>query len=241
MEEHVYRALYELEDRHWWFRGRRAVIKAMLRRAGVTSVARALDVGCGAGRNLLEYAHLGEVLGVDPSSDAVAFCRRRGLEGVSQSSIEGLPFEDESFDLLCATDVLEHVDDDRVALEELRRVGLPGGHLLVTVPAYMWLWSDSDVALHHRRRYTRPELVQAAQDAGWQVVLTTYFNSLLLAPIAVARRLRRDRAAARAELAATPPSLDGLLSLPMRLEALLIDRGLFLPAGVSIGFVFRRM
>jgi SAM-dependent methyltransferase len=239
MDAAVYRAVFELEDRHWWFRGRRAVIRAMLERASLPASPRVLDAGCGTGRNLREYARLGPTRGVDSSPEAIELCRRRGAENVAAAPVEDLPFDDASFELVCATDVLEHLDDDRAALRELRRVTVPGGVLLATVPAYPWLWSDSDVTLGHRRRYTRPELVERIASAGWRPELVTSFNSLLLAPIAIARRLRGGRSGDRDELRRTPAWLNPPLSIPMRLEAGLIEWGLRLPAGVSIGILAR--
>ncbi|HEU0023810.1 MAG TPA: class I SAM-dependent methyltransferase, partial [Thermoleophilaceae bacterium] len=162
MEDRIYPLVYELEDRHWWFRGRRAVLRALIRRAGIQPRRRVLDAGCGTGRNLQDYRLLGPAAGIDPSASAVEFCHGRGLTDVRQAGVEALPFDDAAFDLVFATDVLEHVDDDRAALHELRRVVAPGGLLVATVPAYMWLWTESDVALHHRRRYSRPELAGSA-------------------------------------------------------------------------------
>jgi SAM-dependent methyltransferase len=235
MEEHVYRQLYELEDSHWWFRGRRAVIQAMLGRTPLATAPRILDAGCGTGRNLAEYARLGEASGIDPSPEAVAFCRARGLDDVKQSGVEELPFEDGAFDLVTATDVLEHIPDDRAAARELRRVARPGGSLLVTVPAYEWLWSQHDDSHHHQRRYTLRRLRSTLIGAGWRPVVQTYFNSILLAPIAVVRALTGDEQ--RSDYDMAPGPLNQALFLAMRSEAALIERGGRLPAGVSIGMV----
>jgi SAM-dependent methyltransferase len=240
VEDHLYPIVYELEDRHWWFRGRRAVLWALIRRAGIEPTRRVLDAGCGTGRNLQDYRSLGPVAGVDPSESAVEFCRRRGLGEVRQGDVEALPFGDASFDVAFATDVLEHVDDDGAALRELRRVVAPGGLLVATVPAYMWLWTASDEALHHRRRYTRRRLAEAAGGTGWEPCVATYFNSVLLGPIALARLIRsRTGGAERPELELTPALVDRALALPMQAEAALIRRGLSLPAGVSVGIVCR--
>jgi SAM-dependent methyltransferase len=243
LEEQAYRQQFQLENGHWWFEGRRAVMWSLLHRAGVPSGVRILDAGCGTGRNMQEFAALGPVAGVDPSPDAIEFCRRRGIEGVTRGTIEELAFPDGSFDLVVATDVLEHLRDDRAALRELRRVATPGAHLLCTVPAYRWLWSSHDDEHHHFRRYTLRELWAALADGGWRPVVQTYFNSLLLPPIAAvrlaARRGRRDVEAARPDLRLTPAALNGLLAQPMRAEAALIARGVRLPAGVSIGVVAR--
>lgn len=241
MEERVYRVVYEQEERHWWFRGRRAVIAALLERAGRPTPARILDAGCGTGRNLELYAALGRAEGVDPSRQAVEFCRRRGLDGVRQGDAQRLPFEAGSFGLVAATDVIEHVPDDRLALREMHRVAAPGAALLLTVPAYAWLWSAEDERLGHYRRYTLPRLRRACVDAGWEPAFGSYFNLVLLPPIALARRLgARAGHRRRVELERTPDVLNGPLSAPMRAEAALIRRGARLPAGVSVALLCRR-
>jgi SAM-dependent methyltransferase len=241
LEQQAYREQFELEDTHWWFAGRRAVIRALLARAGTNGDhLRVLDAGCGTGRNMLEFGSLGTVQGVDSSPDAIEFCRRRGVAGVHEGEIEQLPFDDRSFDLILATDVLEHLRDDHAALTELRRVAAPGGRLLATVPAYRWLWSRHDSVHHHYRRYTSRLLRERLLGAGWTPTDWTYFNSLLLAPIAAVRLAARRRSADdvdRPDLKLTPPGLNRLLAQPMGIEAALIARGASLPAGVSIGLV----
>jgi SAM-dependent methyltransferase len=240
VEEHLYREIFELEDRHWWFRGRRAVIWALLRRAGPAPSPRILDAGCGTGRNLIEFGQLGPAHGIDPSPQAIDFCRRRGLEAVREARIEAIPFASESFDLILTCDVLEHTDDDLAALVELHRVAAPNALLLLTVPAYQWLWSEHDEVNHHRRRYARHELVEKTARLGWREIHATYFNSALLPPIAVVRRLRGRRSDGRHDLHLSPRALDRVLVQPMRVVAALMARGVRLRAGVSIGLVGRR-
>jgi SAM-dependent methyltransferase len=246
VQDELFRLMYEVEDRHWWFRGRTAVVGALFKRLDLPHMPRILDAGCGTGRNLQHYAQLGPAQGIEPSSDAVQFCRERGLDNVRQGTLEDLPFEAASFELLVATDVLEHVDDDIVALRELRRVAAPGAALVLTVPAYRWLWSGEDDRLGHRRRYTRTELRRVVEQSGWRIQFASYFNLILMPPIALARRFRDRRDAGRgdaahcSELNLTPGWLNGPLSLPMRLEAVLIGAGLPLPVGVSIGIACQR-
>jgi SAM-dependent methyltransferase len=243
LEQQAYREQFELEDAHWWFEGRRAVIRALLARAGIRGDGgglRVLDAGCGTGRNMLELGPLGPVTGVDFSEQALEFCRRRGLDDVHRASLDALPFDPGSFDLIVATDVVEHLVDDRAALAELRRVAAPGGRLLATVPAYGWLWSEHDDAHHHYRRYTLGRLRRRLRESGWEPLTASYFNSLLLAPIAAVRLLpagRGGRGNGRPDLELTPAALNRVLGAPMRLEAALIARGARLPAGVSIGVV----
>jgi SAM-dependent methyltransferase len=242
LEQQAYREQFELEDAHWWFEGRRAVIWALLERAGLAAPGqgrRILDAGCGTGRNLVEFQSLGDARGIDSSPEAIDFCRRRGVGGAIEARLESLPFEDGAFDLILATDVLEHVEDDLVVLRELRRVAAPGGHLLATVPAYRWLWSQHDHAYHHFRRYTFGRLQRVVRAGGWDPVAASYFNTVLLAPIAAVRVLARRRPVegGRPDLRLTPRALNGALLAPMRAEAALIERGVRLPVGVSIGMV----
>jgi SAM-dependent methyltransferase len=240
MEEDAYKEMHALEDVHWWFRGRRAVIHALLHRTELPAKIRLLDAGCGTGRNLVEFGSLGSAAGVDPSPDAVAFCHDRGLADVRQAGIEALPFGPNEFDLLLACDVLEHVEDDGGALVELRRVASAGGLLLITVPAYQWLWTEHDVQLHHVRRYTMPILRARIREAGWDVVHASYFNSIALPLVAGARLAeRRSSRHGHTDLDRTPEVLNGLLVLPMKFEAWMIRHGARLPAGVSIGVLCR--
>ena len=239
MEDWTYQEHFDLEDRHWWFRSRRHVIWALMERAGTPPSPRILDAGCGTGRNLLELRHIGSAEGVDLSPRAVEFCRRRGLDGVHEGSLEDLPFESGRFDLLLATDVIEHLPDDGPALAELRRVAAPGGRLLITVPAYNWLWSQHDISWHHYRRYTRRLLEQRIRQQGWEPMLSTYFFSSILPAVAAVRTLQRFRGngTGSSDFHLTPGALNRWLELPVREEARLIKRGVSLPAGVSLGMV----
>jgi SAM-dependent methyltransferase len=239
MEDWTYQEHFDMEDRHWWFRSRRRVIWALVDRAELPPSPRILDAGCGTGRNLMELATLGAAEGIDNSLQAVEFCQRRGLDGVHLSSIEKMPFEDSRFDLLVATDVIEHLPDDGVALDELRRVAAPGAQLVITVPAYKWLWSRHDTAWHHYRRYTRPLLRKTVRAHGWEPTVGTYFYTTMLPPVAAVRSFQRLRSNGngKSDLHLSPSALNRWLELPVRGEAELIRRGVSLPAGVSLGMV----
>jgi SAM-dependent methyltransferase len=234
-------AMLASDEQHWWYRGRRRVVRAELDRLRLGHGARLLDAGCGSGRTLDELTDYGQAWGVDISPLAVEAAHRRGHPQVRVGPIEQLPFGDERFDAVTCLDVIEHTPDDRASLAELRRVTRPGGLLLVTVPAYQALWSRHDEANQHYRRYRRRDLRAAAADAGWDVVTDTYFNSLLLAPAAVVRIAQRHRRAqAGSDLDMTPTRLNGLLELPLRLEARLLSVGARLPFGLSLLAVLRR-
>lgn len=232
-----------VEDRHWWYRGRRRVVGRVLAGLGLPPGARILDAGCGGGGNLAALARFGEVTGLEPDAGARTAARARGLGAVVEGGLEALPFEDGSFSVATALDVIEHLDDDRGALGELRRVVVEDGFLVVTVPAYQWLWSPHDVANEHRRRYARRQLVTVAESAGWRPMQTSYFNSLLLPIVAVRRLWQRRRLGEQAppvsDFERTPAWVDGLLELPFRVEAAMISAGVQLPAGLSLLGVFR--
>jgi len=233
----------ELEDQHWWYRGRRRIIAELLRGIELPADAQILDAGCGSGRNMVDFARLGVVTGVEIADVSVVRARERGVGEVVQCSITELPFADARFDLTVCLDVIEHIADHARALQELHRVIRPGGVLLVTVPAYQWLWSEHDVINHHERRYTRATLVGPAVAAGWEPLRSTYFNGLLLPVAIVHRRLaRRSHLVDEpvSDLQRTPERLNTLLEWPLDLEARLIARGLRIPAGLSLAAVFRK-
>ena len=236
------KTMLDVDEHHWWYRGRRAILRVELDRLELPAGARVLDAGCGSGRTLVELERYGAVSGVELSPDAAAVARERCPGEVVIGRLEQLPWEDRTFDLITCLDVIEHTPDDRVTLRELRRVAKPGARLVVTVPAYNALWSEHDEANHHYRRYGRRSLRAAAGEAGWNVERLTSFNSLLLAPAAavrVAQRRRRSNGDYTPNLRLGPSWLNGVLERPLRLEAGWLRRGNTLPAGLSLLAVLR--
>jgi SAM-dependent methyltransferase len=233
---------HRVEDRHWWYRGRRNVLEVVLSKLALPAPTRILDAGCGSGRNMVELARYGAVTGVELSPTSVALARERDAGEVVEGSVLEMPFAPDSFELAVSLDVIEHLADDRAALSELRRVVAPGGALLVTVPAYQGLWSRHDEINHHHRRYSRRALLDAAQSTGWRCERTTHFNFLLL-PVAIALRavqpLNRSSTESSLDLWIPPAPLNWLLEQPLNLEAALIGRGVRIPAGLSLLAVFR--
>jgi SAM-dependent methyltransferase len=237
MDQRLMKAMLEVDERHWWYRGRRLIVRAELDRLPIAARARVLDAGCGSGRMLEELAAYGTVSGIELDPDAAAFAASRGVGEVKVGRLEELPWEGGTFDLITCLDVVEHTPDDRRTLAELRRVSKPGGWLLVTVPAYQALWSLHDAANHHYRRYSRRALRLAAIEAGWRARRMTSFNSILLAPAAVVRfaqRGRRPDDGYTPELKLGPEWLNALLERPLRAEAGWLSRGGTLPAGLSL-------
>jgi SAM-dependent methyltransferase len=233
---------HRAEDRHWWYRGRRSVLARVIDDLRLPARARILDAGCGSGRNMVEFAKHGTVTGIELSGTSVSLARERAAGEVVEGSVLEMPFQADAFDLAASLDVIEHLEDDLQALRELRRVVAPGGSLLVTVPAYQWLWSGHDEINHHHRRYTRRSLQQVAERAGWRQERTTYFNSLLL-PVAillrVLDRINTKTTESSLDLWVPPEPLNWMLERPLAIEAGLIRHGGRIPAGLSLLAVFR--
>jgi ubiquinone/menaquinone biosynthesis C-methylase UbiE len=236
MDELLMKTMLEVDEHHWWYRGRRRIIRAELERLALPPDASVLDAGCGSGRTMEDLVEYGRVYGVEVDPDATEIARARGVGEVREGRIEELPFDDAMFDLITCLDVLEHVPDDRAALVELRRVCQPGGWLLATVPAYPGLWSLHDRINHHYRRYEQGTLRAAAVDAGWLVRRVTYFFSFLLPPAAIVRLAQRRRAEDdyKPDLTIGPPWLNTILEQLLRIEASWLGRGATLPAGLSL-------
>jgi len=233
---------HRAEDRHWWYRGRRRVLERVIADLHLPARARILDAGCGSGRNMVELARHGTVTGMELSNTSVALARERAAGEVIEGSVLKMDFAPDSFDLAVSLDVIEHLDDDLAALRELRRVVAPGGSLLVTVPAYQWLWSRHDEINQHHRRYTRRALQRVAEEAGWKQARTTYFNSLLLPAailLRVLERLNTKTTESSLDLWVPPAPMNWLLERPLALEATLIGHGGRIPAGLSLLAVFR--
>ncbi len=207
------RALAEIEDTHFWFRGRRVLLFRLLARELRQPHRHILDAGCGTGRLLADLHALGhDVAGVDSLPDAVERSRRAGPDAVvRQGSATALPFEDASFDGVVALDLLEHVEDDRRATSELARVVGAGGWLFVSVPAGPRLWSCRDAAAGHRRRYTRRGFRDLLLGAGLDVERLTAYQFALYPLLAAARIAGRHGPAVRDREERPGPLLNRLL------------------------------
>jgi SAM-dependent methyltransferase len=236
MMEHTYPILFRVEQSHWWHTGRREILASFVAdicREVTDRRPRILDVGCGTGANLLMLSKYGDAEGVDVSEDALAFCRERGLEKVKLGAGEELPYEDGTFDLVTAFDVVEHMDDDLAGLTEMRRVLRPGGRVLLFVPAFMFLWGLQDDVSNHRRRYRLPELRRVLEQAGFEVERTTYANITFFLPILFIRKLMRlTGLKASTENNINVTALNGFLRRLFETESWIL-RYMNLPFGVS--------
>jgi SAM-dependent methyltransferase len=215
VDEDEIRKSARLEQRHWWYSGRRALVRRLVR--GIPA-GRALDVGCGSAGNTAVLRDLGwRVTGLEFSPAAASLARARDLP-IVRADAQRLPFPDESFDLVMSTDMWEHIEEDDLVAAEAARVLRPGGRLLVAVPAGMDLWSGHDVALGHVRRYDREGLTSLVRSVGLDVVAVDSWN-VLLRPVAKLRR--KQQQASESEMEEVHPALNVALRAAVALESLL--------------------
>lgn len=243
MQQHTYAIMNRVEDSHWWFVGRRLILESFLQAIAQQirnpkSEIRILDVGCGTGANLEMLAQFGEAEGVDVSDDALEFCKAKGLKA-HKGLAENLPFEDASFDLVTALDVVEHLDDDLEGLKEMRRVLKKDGRALMFVPAFMFLWGVQDDISHHRIRYTKKQIVERVRRAGFEIERATYANITFFTPILAGRALMKlTGIRPESENNITIGALNGFLGKVFGAERFWLKNFNF-PFGVSIVIVAR--
>lgn len=235
MERVVYEQMAELDQSHWWYRARREVIAALIRRKALPPAnARLLEIGCGTGHNLAMLGQFGEVDALELDDEARAVAERRlGRRVMSAPLPELAEVPKRHYDLIGAFDVIEHIDDDRAALESIDQRLKPGGKLVVTVPAHQWMWSAHDVVNHHKRRYSKAKLKLLFECSPLRLEAIGYFNSLLF-PIAVAERLSsRLRGKDDSDLTLPPLPLNAALEKVFAAERHLVGR-VPLPPGLSL-------
>ncbi len=250
MQEHMYAIMRRVEENHWWYLGRRKIIRSFIEAIcqawktqqppGSNPTFEVLDVGCGTGANLEMLSEFGDPAGVDVSAEAVSYCHERGFPHVNHGAAEALPFDEESFDLVTALDVVEHLDDDVAVLKEMKRVLRPDGKILLFVPAFMFLWGVQDDVSNHRRRYTLGQIKRVVAQAGFQVERATYANITFFFPTLLGRLIMRVtgiRPASEANI--NIESLNGVLGTILGAESGWL-RHLDLPFGVSIVCVARK-
>ena len=193
MEKELYERFFVAEETHWWFRARRRILASVMEGLPLPEHAEIADFGCGTGGMMQVLSRFGRVTGVDDAPLAREYCARRGLSGVLTP--EEWTGAGTDYDVITAFDVVEHVDDDVDLLDRLRQRLNVGGHLVVTVPAYQWLWSEFDEMNHHRRRYTEGRLGTVLGRAGFTVDRSSYFQAYLFPPMALVRLLEKIRPA----------------------------------------------
>ena len=238
MEEFVYDVIGL--DNWWWEVGRRALVASLVNRYGNNgSTESILEIGCGSGATIKELEGRGLVVGMDISPLALGRCVEKGIDTVCAADGALLPYRDEQFDVVISIDVLEHIDDDVSALQEIKRVCKPGGVAIFTVPAFQFLWSRRDDTAHHLRRYTLREVKKKVRQAGFRIRRATYINLPLFLPlfllVKVGYLLQRNPSRTM-DYVLVPSPINKVLSWIVKREADWLAQS-DLPIGSSIGCV----
>ena len=248
MNPREYEIMYAVEDRHWWYVALRAMLDLFWRKhvtmRNAESASRdlkVLDAGCGTGGTLSRLAPRGTPFGIDVSVDAVRLCRARGQTRTAVGSTNALPCAPETFDAVISFDVLYHkgVPDKKAALREMHRALKPGGLLFLNLPAYQWLYSSHDVAIHTDHRFTRSEVLGLLRACSFEPLDATYWNTLLLPPIVLTRLWRRMMSPPDSDLARGSGIPNQLFARILAVERALV-RVVPLPFGLSIFAVSRK-
>jgi len=238
MERIVYDRMAELDERHWWYRARRDVLRELIRRRiDLPADPHILEVGCGTGHNFQMLRLFGRLDAIEVDGEARAIASRRLGHAVMDAPLPqllGVPHK--SYDLIAMLDVLEHIDDDRAALKALAERLRPGGRLLITVPAHPWMWSAHDEVNHHKRRYTKRSFRAAVGDAGLKLEMLAWFNSLLFPLAAAARVAGRITGKEDSDDKLPPAPVNRLFEWLFGLERYAIGR-VPLPPGVSLAAI----
>lgn len=243
MDASLYQQMRELEDRHWWFKGRRAIVASQLQASALPVDAKILDLGCGTGGNLAMLSQFGEVLGAELDEQAAVMARAREVAPVIRGKLpDALPLAEASFDCVTLLDVLEHIEDDRATLDAVNKLLRSDGQVLITVPAFPFLWGPHDEAHHHQRRYVAKQLRDLLRDSGFEVTTLSYCNTWLFPVAAFVRLLRKclPKGNAGAELVVPPAPLNALLAMLFGSERYLLRR-MKLPFGISLLAVAKKL
>ena len=245
MKSDFYDIYASAEERHWWFLWREGMIESLVRSLSPAPGTKIIDVGCGTGMMVEGLGGYGRTVGVELASEALAYCRKRGVPAV-QGTVLSLPIRADAGEIIMSLDLIEHVDDDVAALREIRRILKPGGVVIITVPAFQILWSSHDEVNLHRRRYTTRQLRSAVEAAGFQTVRLTYTNTALFLPVLAFRMLKKvlrrganGSTASEADIGHVPAPLNWLLLRLLRAETWAFGN-MKRPFGVSILMVARK-
>lgn len=194
MDKNYFKEYYNLEREHWWFKARAKILSNLIFKSlndQDKKKLNILNIGAATGKTSELLSEFGIVTSLEYDKECCDFANELlGLNIINGSILE-LPFRDEEFDLVCALDVIEHVQDDTLGVSEMKRVCKSGGVIVVTVPAFMFLWSNHDLVNHHFRRYTMPQLKELFKKVNLKPILATYFNTILFLPILAFRLISK--------------------------------------------------
>jgi SAM-dependent methyltransferase len=231
--------MHQLEQKHWWFQGKKFLVSSALESASIPD-GQYLDIGCGTGMFLRELGKERFACGLDLSIRALSHCQKDGIRNLVKASCDSLPFSSDTFALISLLDIVEHAPDDRAVLKEVYRICKPDGVVLITVPAFMLLWSSHDEANHHKRRYTRKQLASLCHSSGFFLERLTYTNFFIFLPVLVCRTVfKKLFSRGDSDLKEAPRLLNKLMQWLYKLEAAYLKRADF-PWGVSLLMMLRK-
>jgi len=232
MDRSIYPLMAKIENQHWWFVARRRILNNVLKELHLSPDAEILEAGCGTGGNLTMLREYGKVFAMELDQTAREFAAKYNFAEVLQGSLpHSIPFGNKCFDLIVLFDVLEHLIDDAASLQALRSRLKKNGKMLITVPAYPFLWGHHDEEHHHFRRYVRSGLKNIVAGAGYKVQYVSYFNFILFPLLLASRTINRGHS--YNELDIPPAWLNKLLTSIFSGERHAIGR-LGFPFGSSI-------
>lgn len=241
MSPEAYVIMSRTEAVHWWFKGRREIISHVISEMNLRPNASILEIGCGTGGNLEMLGQFGGVSALEMDGNALALAKAHSMNrfDLRQGICPDLSsFSGQSFDLICMFDVLEHIDLETETLSEAAKLLTKGGRIILTVPAYQWLWGMHDEFLHHKRRYNSASLKRAADAAGLEIRKLTYFNFLLF-PIAATTRIIEKLVGGKRPMGADipPAAINRVLRWIFASERFAVSH-LHIPFGVSLLAIF---
>lgn len=243
MNTEEYKFLYDLEDKHWLYMGLRDLLMRQIREHfKIGAKVMILDAGCGTGYNLKCLESFGESVGLDINDNAIAYCRKRGINRLAQASILEMPFKDGSFDLVVSTDVLYHnsVENDLKALNEISRVLKKGGLLILNLPAHDYLKREHDENVHTRHRYERNEVLQKLKENNFNVIKASYRNAVSFPLLLLAGLINRIfRGELDTGLRAVPKPVNSAMYFLLKIENILL-KAVDIPFGVSVFCLARK-
>lgn len=195
MNEEMYEKLNKTESYHWWFKAKRKIVMKLAAPYFEVSGEKRLtlaDMGCGTGLMLHELEKYGDVTGYDYSDTALEYCRKKTNAKLVKFDLGNAAFSPATqYDMVFALDIIEHIEDDKTAMDNIYKSVKHGGHAIITVPAFQWLWSQNDINNMHQRRYLLKQLSNLAKGSGFTVEYESYYNFWLFFPVAVIRFLTK--------------------------------------------------
>ncbi len=244
MDPKFYKEYYQLERNHWWFTARLSILESLLQKLVLQNKdapLKILNAGVATGATSEMLNTYGEVTSLEYDKDCCDFLELKTSIKPVHGSLTELPFHDQEFDLVCAFDVIEHIEDDVLACQEIARVLKSDGMYFITVPAFKFLWSNHDVINHHFRRYTRRTLHESINNGNLKNEHSTYFNFLLFIPIALLRLSQKllpkskqqQSSGSDNEIFQSNALINKTLKSVFLLEKTILDRRIKLPFGIS--------